>query len=95
MICNHYVFVSTSRSDRESVTIISVEFTNGLIPYVQFLVFFYFVEYPLLLTVSVVCSGLVSFDCCLLDVYFSWWISLLVKIVPYVLLESPLSVGNI
>ena len=39
IIYNHYVLIYTSLSDLESATIISVEFTDGLIPYVEFLGF--------------------------------------------------------
>ena len=35
MICNHYVLIITSGSNRESPTIISVEFTYWLIPNVE------------------------------------------------------------
>ena len=61
MICNHYVFIYTSRSDVESYSIISVEFTDGLIPYVEFLCFFAVVEFSLPRTISLVHYGLVSF----------------------------------
>ena len=32
MICNHYVLISTSGYNWESPTIISVEFSDGVIP---------------------------------------------------------------
>ena len=35
MICNHYVLINTFGSNKESLTIIIVEFTDGLIPYVE------------------------------------------------------------
>ena len=57
--------------------------------------FFAVVEYPLLQTVFLVYPGLVSFYCFWPDVYFSLWVSFLVMIGPYVLLESPRSVDNI
>ena len=39
MIYNHYVLITTSGLNRESPTIISVEFTDGLIPDVEFFCF--------------------------------------------------------
>ena len=36
MICNHYVLISTPRSNWESTTIISVEFADGVIPDMEF-----------------------------------------------------------
>ena len=39
MICNNYVFITTSGADQESTTIISVEFTDGLIQYVELFFF--------------------------------------------------------
>ena len=39
MICNHYVFIYTTGSNREYPTIISVEFTDGLIPNMEFFCF--------------------------------------------------------
>ena len=39
MICNHYVLITTSGSNQKYPTIISVEFTDGLIPDMEFFCF--------------------------------------------------------
>ena len=39
MICNHYVLITNSGSNRELPTIISVKFTDWLIPNMEFFCF--------------------------------------------------------
>ena len=46
MICNHYVLITNSESNGESPTIISVEFTDWLIPNMEIFCFEGGVVYP-------------------------------------------------
>ena len=66
-----------------------------MIPYVEFLVFFGVMKYPLFLIVAVLFPGVFSFDFCVFYVSSSWSILVLVMIAPCGLLKSQLNVGNI
>ena len=93
MIRNHCILITTSVFNREALTIISVYFTDWLIPNMEFFVSRGGLISSLSSSFSIVdLAGF--FFMPLFGSVFPWWIALLARIEPYALLLFPLRVDN-